>query len=128
MNTEKMQLITEYHNSGEIKLQYYVDEKMQKNGQLKHWSRDGKILYESNYLNNLAHGKYRQWDKHGNLVISSEYRNGKLNGFFQYWRMNGQLAEEGYYVDDMRQLGYKWYKPNGELWSVFTEEDLKNKK
>ena len=73
MSIENMTLITEYFDSGEMKCQYYVNSAMQKNGPLKCWLKNGQILCESNYLNNLTHGKYQEWNEHGNLRISSEY-------------------------------------------------------
>lgn len=124
MNIENTTLITEYFDSGEIKCQYYVNADMRKNGFLKHWLKNGQILCELNYVNNLAHGKYQEWNEDGNLRILSEYKNGQLHGFYKRWRRNGLVAEEGYYVNDKKQLGYKWYKPNGELWCILDEAYL----
>ncbi len=85
--------------------EYQVNSVGEKHGWFKGYDRDGVLVMENNYQNNLMHGLCKEyttaWGSR-QLSKSETYKNGELNGPAKYYNGNGVLVKSGNFVD-----GYK---------------------
>ena len=76
--------------------------------------KNGKLMFEGEYLNGEINGKGKEYDDYGHLIYEGEYLNGKRNGKGKEYDKNGKLKFEGEYLN-----GEKWnikqYDEDGDL-------------
>ena len=61
-----------------------------KDGLSKKYSKNGKLLEESIYVNNELQGPYKVFDESGKILIKGQFKNDKKNALWQYFE-NGKL-------------------------------------
>ena len=53
---------------------------VKKNGKGKEYNRNGKLIFEVEYLNGKRNGKVKEYNYKGELIFEGVYLNGKKNG------------------------------------------------
>ena len=93
--------------------QYQVNSVGEKHGWFKGYDREGVLVMENNYRNNLWHGVCKEyttsWGKR-QLSKSETYKDGDLNGSAKYYT-NGLVTKSGNYVDGERDGKWVIYLP-----------------
>ena len=67
----------EYHNNGNIKLEYELNYNKNKNGYYKEYYENGKIKFSTNFLDNIQNGKSKCYNQKGQLIRESFLKEGK---------------------------------------------------
>ena len=62
----------------------------------KEYNKEGKLIYEGEYLNGKRNGKGKEYNEDGELEFEGEYNNGKRNGVGKEY-LKGKLIFEGEY-------------------------------
>jgi Leucine-rich repeat (LRR) protein/antitoxin component YwqK of YwqJK toxin-antitoxin module len=65
-----------------------------RNGLLRYHSREGVLIEETEWRNNVGEGIHRAYDATGELREEVTYRGGLRDGLARAWRINGTLARE----------------------------------
>lgn len=81
-------------------------------GYWRQWGPDGKLEFETLYVNGLEHGTARQWDN-GKLVCSYEMDYG--TGVDLYGGVRA-LSEERHMNDGFRHGFERWWDDNNTVW------------
>ena len=63
--------------------------KSKKNGKVKEYKYNGKLIFEDEYLNGKRNGKGKEYNKYGKLIFEGEYLNRKRNGIFK-WHLSSK--------------------------------------
>lgn len=117
----------EYYTDGSLKQEYYSDKNEMRYGTVTEYYLDGKIKWQSNYINDTLEGAYKEYYPNGQLSIltllkkgqqdgrlieyfengklkqNSEYKLGKKNGLVQFFYQNGNKFSHAYVKDDLTQ-------------------------
>ena len=64
-----------------------------KEGAAKKYSKNGKLVEESMFANDVLQGSYKVYDESGKLVIKGQFKNDKKNAIWQYFE-KGKLVRE----------------------------------
>ena len=76
------------------------------NGKVHEYDCNGKLIFESQYLNGRIDGKGKEYDSNGKLIFEGEYFCGKRwNGKGIEYNSNGKLIFEGEYLKGQRENG-----------------------
>lgn len=92
------------------------DENGRKQGLWKFYSRDGILILEVTYQNDVKHGPcVRYHPSLGYPIEELNYFNGRKDGVCKKYYISGELRSEGYYKDGKRVDKWVYYqKVNGE--------------
>jgi Zn-dependent protease len=85
------------------------------NGLHKEYSKDGKILLEENYKDNLLEGSRRVYRGDGTLRAEQNFKAGKLDGTTKVFFKNGVVKSEYEYRGDQYHGEIREYYPSGTL-------------
>jgi uncharacterized protein len=110
-----------YYDNGKLEEEIQYDEKGKKNGILKNYDLDGKIIYEMEYLKGEVVA-YKYYDKEGKILKEARKHKGEFEfvGFYP----EGTKNIEGIYTAEGRTKLWKFYDSFGNLTS---EENYNNK-
>ena len=113
-NIEIERVSFEYEPTGELK-----SKSIYKNNQLvfvEQYYKNGALLSEWNYSNNLLNGDIKIYYINGNLLSNTPYINGKKNGIANIYSQNGKVEKEYRYSNDIlvEEFWYEYYD-SGEL-------------
>jgi len=87
-----------------------------KDGVEKIYYVNGKLAYQSNFVDGKRDGKLVWYDEEtGNLIKETNYRLGEQHGWEKVYFPNGQLQHSVNYVDDKREGYEKEYYSTGAL-------------
>ena len=111
-----LRMIKTYHDNGNPRLEYTVDDQGQIHGTYQSWYENGQLYEQIEYVNGKLHGIRYVWDEDGQLCTQSEYVNGKRHGTYRDWHDNGQLREQSEYVNDNLHGTSRYWYDNGQLW------------
>lgn len=76
----------EYHNNGNIKLEYELNYNKNKNGYYKEYYENGKIKFSTNFLDNIQNGKSKCYNQKGQLIRESFLKEGKhIDGIKEFY-------------------------------------------
>ena len=67
-----------------------------RNGNIKEYDRNGKLIYEGEYFNRGRNGKGKEYYKNGKLLFEGEYLNGKKwngKGYNIYGKMEFEIKD-----------------------------------
>jgi len=94
-----------------------------KDGVVKSYSKDGKLLSEINYKNGIREGIGKSFYKNGNLQFLIPYVGGKRHGIVERYYESGKIYQQTEFVDDKKTGLQKTFKENGKLRSeaIFEE-------
>lgn len=93
--------------------EYQVNAVGEKHGWFKGYNRDGVLIMENNYRNNLYHGETKEYDiirGKRKLRKVENYKEGLLQGSAKYYT-DGLLTKSGKYVDDERDGKWVIFSP-----------------
>ena len=119
---------------------YYLDEEDRKQGKYNSYFKDGILMTEGIYKDDLKFGPWKKYMKAPDTKIDSVdnsvylqstkyYKEDKRNGKFKETYEDGSLQGEGQYKDDNLYGECKWYHRNGQMSSLeFYDEKGKLKK
>ena len=66
-------------------------------GKCKKFSREGKLIFEGEYLNGKINGRVKEFDSAGRSIFEGEYLNGyKWNGIIKGYRENKLVLSAEY--------------------------------
>ena len=118
--------VKKYNDRSKFEGEYLDGERW--NGKVHEYNFNGKLIFESQYLNGRIDGKGKDYDSYGELVFEGEYFNGeRWNGSGKEYDANGELIFEGEYLKRKRENGKgKEYDSNSEL--IFEGEYLKGQR
>ena len=105
-----------YHDNGNVKIEYEINEFGEKDGFYKEFHENGQLKVEVTFFNGKQNlGTILSYHDNGSksrqVTIS---KNGNLNGIFFQWYDNGNLQTEGYYKEDEIFIN-KEYNINGTI-------------
>lgn len=86
-----------------------------KNGLVKSYSKDGKLLSEINYKDGVRDGIGKSYYKNGNIQFLIPYAMGKRQGVVKRYYESGKIYQETEFSDDRKTGIQKTYKENGKL-------------
>ena len=86
-----------------------------KNGVAKTFNREGKILEEITWKNDLKEGPWNRFHPDGKLYIKSFYQKNKINGIFQAFNGEGTLLISGIYKDNLKNNLWIYYTDKGQI-------------
>ena len=81
---------------------------------------NGKLQYETMYMNGNIDGYVKSWDLKGNLISKVEYVNGSLHGYWQTYYTNGKIEHSVLYKFGKKNGVEVWYHKNGNKKSEVT--------
>ena len=95
--------VREHYDSGRLQREYFVDDNNLKQGKSLEYFRNGEIMYEPNFKDNLEHGTVVIYEKGGRVKYRGEHANGKRHGVWIFdskkdFYINGKKCEE----DDLK--------------------------
>jgi len=110
-----------YYDNNKLEEEIQYDEKGKKNGILRNYDLDGKIVYEMDYLKGEIVA-YKYYDKEGKVLKEARKHKGEFDfvGFYP----EGTKNLEGTYTTEGRVKLWKYYDSYGNLTS---EENYNNK-
>ena len=73
----------------------------------------GREKYTTRYRK--KEGEYKHWLKNGQITTHCYYKEGKLNGECKWWWDNGQLCREKYYKDGKKEGEYQEWDIKGNF-------------
>lgn len=74
---------------------------------------DGKIRFESDFIDGLPHGTQRHWHSNGQLAMVIIFDHGAMDGVTQQWNEQGKFL--GSCKMEMGTGIYRMWYPNGQL-------------
>ncbi len=89
-----------------------------KQGQTKHFYKNGKLKLEAGYKDNELDGAYASYHFNGQLQESIKYQNGKREGKYIFFDEKGNKLKEATYLNGLMEGSFfSWY-PGGNLEST----------
>lgn len=121
-NAEELEL--RVSQSGEISIKtHYIKGTTIKHGVQRKYNKEGKKIFEANYVNGELHGKVLAFFDNGQTKEIVFYDMGKKEGLHQRFYINGVPLLEQYYANNKEHgIGKKHY-PNGALKSEYEYEN-----
>jgi len=119
---------------------YYLDKKDKKQGKYNSYFKDGVLMSEGIYKDDLKFGPWKRYMKVSFISLDSidnsvylqsikYYKEDKINGKFKEVYEDGSIQGEGQYKNDNLFGECKWYHRNGQISSLeFYSEKGKLKK
>jgi antitoxin component YwqK of YwqJK toxin-antitoxin module len=74
----------------------------------------GKIIEQSNYVNDTLHGESIKWHQNGKLYIKCSYDKGRLDGEWFYYNKKGKLAIHSHFIEGVRDVFRSYWKNGNE--------------
>ena len=74
---------------------------------------NGKIMYETMYLNGKIDGFTMSWNKKGNLISKVQYKDGTLNGVWETYYESGVIKNSAVYLNNKKHGMEIWFHGNG---------------
>ena len=109
----KWQFYSSFKNGCLVSEENYSDNL--KNGLAVKFYADSTVAEKTNYINDIKQGEWTQYYPSGTLSLKSNYLNGKVNGKFEVWFENGQIEFSGQYVNDSRDGLWNIYSNDGTV-------------
>ncbi len=82
----------------------------------RHSSATGIVTEESNYFNGKRDGDYKRYSSTGILISEGTYTNNRKTGTWtNYYPVNGEKKCEGAYIDGKREGKWVYYSSKGKL-------------
>jgi len=81
----------EYFPKGQLKSEFIMDDNSGKNGILKEYGLEGKVIVVTPIRNGVKNGVQKRYDNEGRLALETTYVNGIKNGPQRAYYDNGQL-------------------------------------
>lgn len=73
-----MKTIKTYHDNGQLKENYTIDENEKIQGIYKSWYRNGQLKIKANFKDDKEHGLWEERADNGQLKCRINYKNGQL--------------------------------------------------
>jgi len=99
----------------------------ERHGEYRQYSRDGILVENANYRNNLLHGSRVLFDEEGRKIIAEEYRNDLLHGKYTAWFPEGGIRYSGQYFENAMHGQWIYYYPSGAVKEEVQFEDSETK-
>jgi antitoxin component YwqK of YwqJK toxin-antitoxin module len=77
--------------------------------------KNGAIMGEGEYLNQLKHGVWKFYDNQTILSSIEPYVNGKISGLVKVYHLNGSVAAEVPYVNGLKNGPFKEFNTDGKV-------------
>ncbi len=111
--------ITMFYEVGKPREMYMMkDGKLE--GTFKLWNKQGNLVEESEYKNNVLNGIQKNFYSNGIVKKEITYVDGQKNGFTKNWYQDGKQSSETEYKDN-KNIGSTSFYPDG---SIRLNEDL----
>jgi antitoxin component YwqK of YwqJK toxin-antitoxin module len=81
----------EYFPKGQLKSEFIKDDATGKNGILKEYGLDGKVISVTPLRNGIKNGVQKLYDNQGRLAVETTYVDGRKNGPQKAYYENGKL-------------------------------------
>lgn len=94
-----------------------------KDGLVKVYSKDGKLVSEINYKDGVRDGTGKSYYKNGNIQLLIPYEMGKRHGIVKRFYESGEIYKETEFSNDHETGIQKTFKENGKLRSEARLED-----
>lgn len=108
--------MTEYYDSGEIRIQGALDDGEERTGDWKGWYKDGTVWSEGAFENGLREGIGTVYYRNGQQQMRGNYNAGKEEGLWSFWTETGQLQKEVSFESGQEQGPVReWYPTTGKL-------------
>jgi len=127
---KKSGAFTAYYKSGEIRSNFYCNEinydsivKSKFKSKFTTYSKDGKIIIEGNYENNLKTGKWNYFLDSGIKDKEEVYEKGILNGPFISYFENNKIHQKGNMLNGMKNGDWVTKYYDGALKSIYNYKD-----
>ncbi|MFH1119203.1 MAG: toxin-antitoxin system YwqK family antitoxin [Bacteroidota bacterium] len=87
-----------------------------KNGIFLEISKQGYLVSEKYFINDLPEGPHKVYGQGGFQVLEKNYKDGKFHGVqITYYENSKKKSEESYYSDGVKDGPSKWYNSDGML-------------
>jgi antitoxin component YwqK of YwqJK toxin-antitoxin module len=106
---------TEKFSSGKMKSEITMKSDSVKDGFAKYYHKNGKLLNEVTYKNNLINGWVTQYDSMGYLQSKVHYFDGIKDGKAIWYYSTGKIKSEAVYKGDKQFCSGFFYRPNGTI-------------
>ncbi|MEO1517919.1 MAG: toxin-antitoxin system YwqK family antitoxin [Bacteroidota bacterium] len=94
-----------------------------KQGKLKRYDQNGKLLEQAQYENDSLHGQRLLYYDNGQAEIEESYERGNFHGPYKVYFEDGTLKQEGQYVVGSMEGEWKSYYASQQLKEVVTFTD-----
>lgn len=89
-------------------------DKGQKDGLVKTYSKEGKLVSEINFKDGKRNGIGKSYYKNGNVQLEIPYKDGKREGVVRRFYENGKLYQETEFLQDQQSGWQITYKEDGK--------------
>jgi antitoxin component YwqK of YwqJK toxin-antitoxin module len=108
--------VRNYDEAGYLLEEYTIDRKTkQKQGIYQSFDKNGKVIAEETYSNNVLNGRRRVFFSNDTPQVVEIYKNGLLDGAYSSYYENGKVSFEGNYVNGKMEGEWRGYYDNGQL-------------
>ena len=93
---------------------------VKKNGRWKEFSKQGVLISEGDYRDDLRSGNWKFYYETGELAIEETYETGSLEGIFKSYYKNGQTISFGRYINNRREGKFVIFNELGQVVKTMT--------
>ena len=105
----------EYFANGQVRSEFYMDDESGKNGTLKTYGLDGKLISVATIRNGVKDGIETWYDKQGRILMKVPYENGRKNGVQTAYYANGEPMITYTYVRGIKEGPAVVYNKDGSI-------------
>ena len=115
----------EYFQGGQIRSEFIMADKSEKNGILKQYGYEGELKSITQIINGVPNGEEIGYDKHKRVLWRYNYINGKKDGIQTAYYSNGDKMITYTYVNGILHGKARSYRIDGEVNKEVTYENGK---
>lgn len=115
LNLSGKTITKEYYTGGQVRTEYIMDDKTNRNGFIKRYGYDGNVISTETIRNGVLHGKMRLYNVKGLLIREKPYVNGRVHGTLRDFYENGEIMATIPYVNGVRNGVAYVYRKDGSV-------------
>ncbi len=101
--------ITNHYDNGQVSMIHHENEARKKNGELKHFSTEGKLIRLEEWKDGSQHGITKHFHPDGSLYLEANYEMGKKIGTWTFLEPDGTPTQEITYTGKGSDGTYAYY-------------------
>ena len=123
-NSTDSNVVRDYHENGNVKAEYQVNEHNQRHGYVKLFHENGELQVTASYTNGKQDdAEILSYHDNGVKARLVKLQDGEFNGEFFEWHKNGNLKTNGYYLKHNYHWKLRKYDENGTLVEVLNYDN-----